>query len=89
MVKAIRNIDLALGTGIKEPSASEKKNIAIARKSIVAAVDIHIGDVISEHNIAIKRPGDGVSPLLWDDVIGKTATRMFLADELLEIANLK
>jgi len=89
MVTGIRNIDLALGNGIKEPSNSERKNIAIARKSIVAAIDIKEGDVISEENITIKRPGNGISPLLWESLLGKTAGRNFAADELLEVSFLK
>lgn len=89
MVTGIRNIDVALGNGIKEPSNSERKNIAIARKSVVAAIDIKKGDVISEENITIKRPGNGISPLSWESLLGKRAERDFAADELLEITFLK
>jgi N,N'-diacetyllegionaminate synthase len=89
MVAGIRNIDMALGNGIKEPSNSEKKNINIARKSVVAAIDIRKGDVITEDNITIKRPGNGISPLSWDALLGKTAERDFAADELLELTFLK
>jgi N,N'-diacetyllegionaminate synthase len=89
MVKAIRNIDIALGTGIKQPSESERKNINIARKSIVAASDLQSGDVLTPENISVKRPGNGISPLAWDDIIGKTITRSFSADELLDVSFLK
>jgi len=89
MVKAIRNIDLALGDGIKQPSASETKNIAIARKSIVAAQDLKVGDVITEDNITVKRPGSGISPLKWDELIGKKIKKNIEADELLEIGHIE
>ena len=83
MVQAIRNIEKALGTGIKKPSPSESKNIAIARKSIVAKKDIKQGDVFSEENLAIKRPGNGVNPMRWDEVIGQVAQKDYSADELI------
>ena len=83
MVKAIRNIEQALGSGIKKPSKSEKPNIKIARKSIVAAKEIKKGDKLSEENLAIKRPGDGISPMRWDEIIGKTANRDYKEDELI------
>jgi N,N'-diacetyllegionaminate synthase len=89
MVKAIRNIDIALGSGIKRPSESEQKNISLARKSIVAASDLQSGDVLTPENISVKRPGNGISPLAWDDIIGKTVTRSFSADELLDVSFLK
>lgn len=85
MVKSIRNIEAALGSGIKEPSPSEKKNIAVARKSIVAAGPIKKGELFSEDNITVKRPGSGISPMKWFDVIGKTAKRDFEEDELIEL----
>lgn len=85
MVKAIRNIESALGHGDKTPSKSEIKNKAIARKSIVAAASIKAGETFSESNITVKRPGTGISPMLWDDVIGKTAKRDFSEDELVEL----
>lgn len=86
MVVAIRNIEKALsGNGIKEPSPSEMKNIAIARKSIVAAVAIQKGDKFTEQNITTKRPGSGISPMRWDDVIGKIAKRDFEIDENIAI----
>jgi N,N'-diacetyllegionaminate synthase len=82
MVFAIRNIELAIsGSGIKEPSESEKKNIEIARKSIVAKIDIKSGDVFTTENITTKRPGNGLSPMLWDNVIGKKATQDYKPDE--------
>lgn len=86
MVDAIRNIEQAIsGTGEKEPSNSEIKNVAIARKSIVAAKDINEGEVFTEENITVKRPGTGISPMNWDNVIGKTAMRNFVEDELIEL----
>ncbi len=85
MVKAIRNVEKAMGDGIKRPSSSESKNIPIARKSLVAAHDIRKGDVLSEENMAAKRPGTGLSPMLWDEVVGRKAPRDFLADELIEL----
>lgn len=85
MVRSIRNIEMAMGTSIKRPSESELKNIQIARKSIVAASDIQTGEKFSEENIMAKRPGTGISPMKWDDVIGRTATRDFVADELITL----
>lgn len=85
MVKSIRNIELALGDGIKKPSKSESKNLPIARKSIVAKTQIKKGEILSEQNITIKRPGDGISPLRWDEILGRMAIRDFNEDELLEI----
>ncbi len=85
MVQAIRNIELALGSGMKVPSESEKKNIAIARKSIVAARPIKAGEILSNENLAIKRPGTGISPMKWDDVIGKEAKKDFEQDGLIEL----
>ena len=81
MVKAIRNISLALGDGKKIPSASEQRNSAIARKSIVAARTIRQGEAFSEDNLTTKRPAGGLSPMLWDQIIGKTADRGFQKDE--------
>lgn len=86
MVDAIRNIELAIsGDGIKQPSPSEKKNIAIARKSIVAAKSISKGTVFTELNLTVKRPGNGISPMKWDDVIGKVSTKDYQEDELIEL----
>ncbi|CUU69031.1 general stress protein 14 (GSP14) [Campylobacter hyointestinalis] len=83
MVKAIRNIEIALGDGIKKASSSESKNKPIARKSIVAKCDIKKGDLFSESNLTIKRPGSGISPMRWDEVIGLRATRDYKEDELI------
>lgn len=85
MVAAIRNIEKALGDGIKRPSPSEIKNRVIARKSIVAARDIKKGEIFSEENITAKRPGTGIDPMMWYKVIGKKARRNFKADELIEV----
>lgn len=86
MVSAIRNIEKAVGgDGIKHVSESEKKNIAIARKSIVAACDIKAGDTFTEDNLTVKRPGNGVSPMRWEEVLGMKAKRDFAEDELIEI----
>ena len=85
MVQAIRNIEKAVsGSGIKEPSQSEKKNIIVARKSIVAACHIQKGEVLSEKNLTVKRPGNGISPMRWDELIGKKAIQNFETDDLIE-----
>lgn len=85
MVRAIRNTEQALGTPRKKVSPSERKNIAIARKSIVASRPIARGELFSEDNITVKRPGNGVSPMLWDNVLGIPAPRSFGYDELIEL----
>lgn len=85
MVDSIRNIEKALGSGTKRPAESEKKNIAIARKSIVAKTQIKKGELLTTENITTKRPGDGISPMRWNEVIGTCAIRDFDEDELLEI----
>lgn len=85
MVDSIRNIEKALGNGIKLPSNSEKKNIAIARKSIVAKCNICKGEVFTKENLDIKRPGDGISPMKWYEVLGQVAKRDFVADERIEL----
>ncbi len=85
MVRAIRNIELALGDGIKRPSPSEIKNKPIARKSLVAARAIRAGEPFTQENITAKRPGTGISPMRWDDVIGKAARRDFAVDELIDL----
>ena len=84
MVLAIRNIELALGHGRKEPSASESKIKQVARKSIVASRPIQAGEIFSEENLSAKRPGTGISPMRWDELIGKPAKRTYGADELIE-----
>jgi N,N'-diacetyllegionaminate synthase len=83
MISAIRNIERAMGSGEKTPSASEIKNIPIARKSIVASRAILKGEVFSVDNIIAKRPGSGLSPMMWDEVIGKHAVKDFEEDELI------
>lgn len=83
MVSAIRNIEKALGDGIKKASPSESENINIARKSIVAKTDIKKGETFSEANLCAKRPGNGISPMRWDEVIGKMADKDYEQDELI------
>ncbi len=85
MVSAIRNVDKALGSAEKEVTSSEAPNKSVARKSIVAARDIRKGEILTEENITVKRPGDGISPMLWDSVIGTQAVRDFRYDELIDI----
>lgn len=85
MVGAIRNIELALGSGEKTPSDSERKNISIARKSIVAKCDISAGEIFTSSNLTTKRPGTGISPMKWNEVIGQKAKRNFYEDELIEV----
>ncbi|WP_041960227.1 N-acetylneuraminate synthase [Sulfurospirillum arsenophilum] len=82
MIKAIRNIEIALGNGLKKPSKSEIKNMPIARKSIITCKAIVKGERFCEENITIKRPGDGLSPMRWDEIIGTIATRDYAEDEL-------
>ncbi len=81
MVAAIRNIEKALGEGIKKPSPSEAKNMAVARKSIVAARPIRAGEAFTSENIAIKRPGTGISPMRYDEIVGERAARDYEEDE--------
>lgn len=85
MVDAIRNIEKALGNGIKIPSDSERKNIAIVRKSIVAKCDISKGEEFTVENITTKRPGTGISPMRWNEIIGQRAKKDYKADELIEL----
>lgn len=84
MVNAIRNIESALGNGVKKPSDSEMKNRSVARKSIVAATNIARGELFSENNLTTKRPGNGISPMQWYQVIGLRAKRDYKADDLIE-----
>lgn len=84
MIRSIRNVELALGDGIKRPSASEEKNRPVARKSLVAARAIARGELFSEQNLTVKRPGTGVSPMRLDEYLGKPALRDYATDELLE-----
>jgi len=83
MVKAIRNVELALGSSIKKPSKSEKPNMEVARKSIVASKLIKKGEILSEENLAIKRPGNGISPMRWDEIIGTVSQKDYEVDELI------
>lgn len=85
MVRAIRNIEVALGNGSKEPSGSEKRNIDIVRKSIVAKCEIKEGDVFAENNLTAKRPGTGISPMRWNEIIGQKANRNYKTDEQIEL----
>ena len=84
LVAGIRAIERALGDGIKRPSASELKNRPIARKSLVAARAIRAGERFDASNLAVKRPGTGVSPMRWDEFVGRTAARDYAADELID-----
>jgi N,N'-diacetyllegionaminate synthase len=83
MVTAIRNIELALGSGIKKPSKSETKNIEIVRKSIVSKIKIKKGEILTEKNLTVKRPGTGISPMKWDEVVGTKAKKNYNEDELI------
>lgn len=86
MVSAIRNIEKAVGgDGTKHVSESERKNITIARKSIIAARDIKKGELLTEENMTVKRPGTGISPMRWEEVIGTKAIRNFAEEDLIEI----
>ncbi|HJB24198.1 MAG TPA: N-acetylneuraminate synthase [Candidatus Jeotgalibaca pullicola] len=82
MVEAIRNIEVALGDGVKRLSESEKKNIVIARKSLVAKTSISEGDIFSDKNLTIKRPGTGLSPMEWDNIIGTVSRKSYKEDEV-------
>lgn len=85
LVDAVRHVEDALGSGVKQVADAEAPNIVVARKSIVAARDIRAGEVFTEENITVKRPGNGLSPMLWDCVIGRTASRAFPADTLITL----
>lgn len=85
MVSAIRNVEKAMGNGNKVPSPSEMANIAVARKSIIAAKDIRAGEIFSEENLTTKRPGTGINPMRWNEVLGQKAKRDFAEDELIEL----
>ena len=85
MVDCIRNIEKSMGDGVKKVSASEKKNIIVARKSIVAKTNINIGDKFSNKNIDVKRPATGLSPMLWDDIVGKKSRYNFKKDDLIKL----
>ena len=83
MVSAIRNIEKALGSDIKQPSKSELLNIKIVRKSIVAKIPIKKGDLLSEKNLTVKRPGNGISPMKWDEIIGTKAIKDYKEEDLI------
>ena len=83
MVRSIRNIELALGSSIKKPSPSETPNITVARKSIVAAHDIQKDELLTEKNLIVKRPANGISPMRWDEVVGNKAKKDYKSDELI------
>lgn len=85
LVDGVRNIELAMGSYSKEPTESELKNRIVARKSIIAAKNIKAGELFDESNITTKRPGNGISPMRWNDLIGTAAKRDFMEDELIEI----
>jgi len=83
MVCAIRNIEKAMGSSEKKPSTSESVNIGVVRKSIVVSQNIKKGEVLTEKNIAVKRPGNGISPMKWDSIIGSIATKNYNIDDLI------
>ena len=85
MVSAIRHIELVLGSGHKTVSASEKKNMTIARKSIIAACPIHKGELLTEQNLTVKRPGIGISPMRWEEIIGTKAIKNFEEEDFIEL----
>lgn len=85
LVSACRHVEAALGDGVKDVADAERANIEVARKSIVASRAIAAGEIFTEANITVKRPGNGISPLLWDKVLGLAAPRSFSPDELIEI----
>lgn len=85
LVQEIRKIEKAIGTGEKIPSKSEIKNIEIARKSIVAKKEIKKGEIFTEENLTTKRPGNGISPMKWDEIIGQIAEKNYNEDELIKL----
>lgn len=85
MVSSIRNIEQAMGDGIKRPTSSEIKNRSVVRKSLVAARDINTGELFSPENITTKRPATGISPMRWDEIIGTKAKRNFLINEIITL----
>lgn len=85
MVQAIRNIEQALGTGIKQVSDSERANIAVARKSIVASTFIKKGETLSDDNLAVKRPGTGITPMRWEEFVGTKAIKDYQPDEQIQL----
>jgi N,N'-diacetyllegionaminate synthase len=85
MVTAIRNIEVALGDGIKRLTPSEVRNKPVARKSLVASRAIKAGELFTTENLTAKRPGTGISPMRWDELMGRVAPCGFVADELIEL----
>ncbi len=85
MIRSIRNIEKALGSGEKIPCPSEIPNIIVARKSIVAKCEIKAGEIFTENNLTTKRPGNGISPMKWESLLGLKAVRDFKEDELIEL----
>ncbi|WP_026499383.1 N-acetylneuraminate synthase [Butyrivibrio sp. WCD2001] len=85
MVLSVRNIEKALGDGTKQPTEAELKNRLVVRKSIIAAKEIKAGEIFTEENLTTKRPGTGISPMRWNEIIGQTAKRDFAEDELIEL----
>lgn len=85
MVQSIRNLEKALGNGVKQPTDEEEKNAMVARKSIIAGKNIQKGEYLTEENLTTKRPGTGISPMKWNEILGTRAIRDFRKDELIEI----
>jgi sialic acid synthase SpsE len=85
LVEAVRVVELAMGSAHKSPTPSEIRNAGVVRKSIVAARAIEPGEPFTAENIAAKRPGTGISPMRWDEVLGASASRRFEADEMIEL----
>jgi N,N'-diacetyllegionaminate synthase len=85
LVNNIRNIEKAMGDGVKIPSASEQKNIPVVRKSIVTARKIKKGERFTDRNITVKRPGTGISPMRWDQVLGCLSKRDYEMDEIIDL----
>lgn len=85
MVQSIRNIECSLGDGVKRVSKSESKNIFVARKSIVAKIDIKKGEIFSENNLTVKRPSSGISPMKWNDIINKPSNKDYYKDDLIDL----
>ena len=85
LVAAIRHVETALGDGIKRPRSSEAKNKPVVRKSLVAAKPIRAGEVFTADNLAAKRPGTGISPMRWDEILGQKADKNYVTDELIEL----
>lgn len=86
MIQSIRHIEQAMGDGEKRPSKSEKKNIPVARKSVVAKTEIRRGEVFTEENLTLKRPGTGISPMKWEEIIGRKADRDYREDEQIDLS---